>query len=242
MLYQKRRCAHIDMITSTTVQLAVAGMAAFAAAWWIDDRPVEWTPRIFATLGWSVLVLSIGATLVLYMLLRRGDASRVASLLYLVPPLTAVMAWIGFGETLAPFTIAGMFLTATGVRAGRRVRSTRAAPRPTVAEFGTMTPCGAGGRPHGFPGTGKIPNRDGCGPGRRRRSVDDRLTGNVVDALARAARSRSRSRRCTYSSPVVSSSRIMCRKNTIPGSSTCGFPAHTMGQSIHVGGYIAPMV
>ena len=115
MLYQKRRCAHIDMITSTTVQLAVAGAAAFAAAWWIDDRPVEWTLRIFATLGWSVLVLSIGATLVLYMLLRRGDASRVASLLYLVPPLTAVMAWIGFGETLAPFTIAGMLLTATGV-------------------------------------------------------------------------------------------------------------------------------
>ena len=115
MLYQKRRCAHIDMITSTTVQLAVAGVAAFAAAGWIDDRPVEWTLRIFATLGWSVLVLSIGATLVLYMLLRRGDASRVASLLYLVPPLTAVMAWIGFGETLAPLTIAGMVLTATGV-------------------------------------------------------------------------------------------------------------------------------
>ena len=115
MLYQKRRCAHIDMVTSTTVQLAVAGAAAFAAAWWIDDRPVEWTLRIFATLGWSVLVLSIGATLVLYMLLRRGDASRVASLLYLVPPLTAVMAWIGFGETLAPFTIAGMLLTAAGV-------------------------------------------------------------------------------------------------------------------------------
>ena len=115
MLYQKRRCAHIDMITSTTVQLAVAGVAAFAAAWWIDDRPVEWNLRIFAALGWSVLLLSIGATLVLYMLLRRGDASRVASLLYLVPPLTAVMAWIGFGETLAPFTVVGMVLTATGV-------------------------------------------------------------------------------------------------------------------------------
>ena len=115
MLYQKRRCAHIDLVTSTTVQLAFAGAAAFAVAWWIDDRPVEWTVPIFAVLGWSVLVLSIGATLVLYVLLRRGDASRVASLLYLVPPLTAVMAWIGFGETLAPFTIAGMFLTATGV-------------------------------------------------------------------------------------------------------------------------------
>ena len=115
MLYQKRRCAHIDLVTNTTVQLAFAGAAAFAVARWIDDRPVEWTVPIFAALGWSVLVLSIGATLVLYVLLRRGDASRVASLLYLVPPVTAVMAWIGFGETLAALTIAGMVLTATGV-------------------------------------------------------------------------------------------------------------------------------
>ena len=115
MLYQKRRCAHIDLVTSTTVQLAFAGAAAFAVAWWIDDRAVEWTVRIVATLGWSVLVLSIGATLVLYVLLRRGDASRVASLLYLVPPVTAMMAWIGFGETLAPLTIAGMVLAAAGV-------------------------------------------------------------------------------------------------------------------------------
>ena len=123
MLYQKRRCAHIDLVTSTTVQLSFAAVAAFTVAWWIGDRPVEWTARIVATLGWSVLVLSIGATIVLYMLLRRGDASRVASLLYLVPPLTAVMAWIGFGETLPPLTIAGMVLTATGVAlvAGRSV-------------------------------------------------------------------------------------------------------------------------
>ena len=137
MLYQKRRCAHIDLVTSTTVQLAFAGAAAFLVAWWIDDRPVEWTARIFATLGWSVLVLSIGATIVLYLLLRRGDASRVASLLYLVPPLTAVMAWLAFGETLAALTIAGMVLTATGValvggsgrHAPARTASGRAAPR-----------------------------------------------------------------------------------------------------------------
>ena len=51
----------------------------------------------------------------LYVLLRRGDAARVASLLYLVPPATAVMAWIGFGETLAPPAIAGMVLAAAGV-------------------------------------------------------------------------------------------------------------------------------
>lgn len=115
VLYQKRRCAHIDLVTGSAVQLAFAGAACLVAAWWIDDRPVEWTPRIFAVLGWSVFVLSIAATLLLYRLLRRGDASRVASLLYLVPPVTALMAWAAFGETLAPLTLAGMALTAVGV-------------------------------------------------------------------------------------------------------------------------------
>ena len=115
MLYQKRRCAHIDLVTGNAVQLAFAGAAALAVAWWMDDRPVEWTLQIFAALGWSVLVLSIAATLLLYRLLRRGDASRVASLLYLVPPVTALMAWAAFGETLAPLAIAGMALTAVGV-------------------------------------------------------------------------------------------------------------------------------
>ena len=128
MLYQKRRCAHIDLVTNTTVQLAFAGAAALAVAWWIDDRPIQWTVPIFAVLGWSVLVLSIGATLVLYVLLRRGDASRVASLLYLVPPATAVMAWIVYGETLTPLTIAGMVLTAMGVALVARPSASASAP------------------------------------------------------------------------------------------------------------------
>ena len=115
VIYQKRRCSHIDLVTGNAVQLAFAGLACLVVAWWLDDRPVEWTLRIFAVLGWSVLVLSIAATLLLYRLLRRGDASRVASLLYLVPPVTALMAWAAFGETLAPLTIAGMALATVGV-------------------------------------------------------------------------------------------------------------------------------
>ena len=115
VLYQKRHGAHVDLVTGSAVQLAFAGAAAFAVASWMDDRPMQWTMRIFATLGWSVLVLSIGATLLLYVLLRRGDASRVTSLLYLVPPVTALMAWAVFGEALSPLTLAGMALTAAGV-------------------------------------------------------------------------------------------------------------------------------
>ena len=115
VIYQKRLCAHIDLVTGSAVQLAFAGLACLVVAWWIDDRPVEWTLRIYAVLGWSVLVLSIAAVLLLYRLLRRGDASRVSSLLYLVPPVTALMAWVAFGETLAPLAIGGMALTVVGV-------------------------------------------------------------------------------------------------------------------------------
>ena len=115
VLYQKRRCAHIDLVTGSAVQLAFAGAACLAVAWWMDDRPVEWTLRIYAALGWSALVLSIAAVLLLYRLLRRGDASRVSSLLYLVPPVTALMAWVAFGEVLAPLALAGMALTVVGV-------------------------------------------------------------------------------------------------------------------------------
>ena len=115
VLYQKRLCAHIDLVTGNAVQLAAAGIACLAVAWWIDDRSVKWTVQIFAVLGWSVLVLSIVATLLLYRMLRRGDASRVASLLYLVPPVTALMAWAVFGETIGPLAISGMALTAVGV-------------------------------------------------------------------------------------------------------------------------------
>ena len=115
VLYQKRQCAHIDLVTGSTVQLACAGVACLVVAWWIDDRPVEWTPRIFAVLGWSVLVLSIAALLLLYRFLRRGDASRVSSLFYLVPPVTALMAWAVFREILAPLALAGMALTVVGV-------------------------------------------------------------------------------------------------------------------------------
>ena len=115
VLYQKRQCGHIDLVTGSAVQLAFAGLACLAVAWWIDDRPIEWTLRIFAVLGWSVLVLSIAAVLLLYRFLRRGDASRVSSLFYLVPPVTALMAWAVFRETLAPLALAGMALTAVGV-------------------------------------------------------------------------------------------------------------------------------
>ena len=76
-------------------------------------------------LGWSVLVLSVGAISLLYWLLRHGAAANVARLFYLVPPVTAVMAWLLFGETLDALAIAGMVLIAVGVAMARPARGER---------------------------------------------------------------------------------------------------------------------
>ena len=69
---------------------------------------------------WLVLVLSLGAMSLLYVLIRRGAAARVASLFFLVPPCTALMAWPLFGETLGPVALIGMAMTAVGVALASR--------------------------------------------------------------------------------------------------------------------------
>ena len=66
-------------------------------------------------LGWSVLALSIGAMFLLYALIRKNAATHVSSLMYLTPPVTALMAWLLFGETFGLAGAAGMLLAVTGV-------------------------------------------------------------------------------------------------------------------------------
>jgi drug/metabolite transporter (DMT)-like permease len=114
-LYQKRFCAGHDLRTGNLIQflsaLAACGLAAFA----FETRAVDWTPALIFALAWLVLVLSLGAITLLYLLLRRGAASRVASLFFLVPPVTALIAWPLFGERLGVLELLGMALTVAGV-------------------------------------------------------------------------------------------------------------------------------
>ncbi|MBK9117193.1 MAG: DMT family transporter [Betaproteobacteria bacterium] len=119
-LYQKRHCAHVDLISGAAVQYAVCAAVFAPLAWLVDARPVQWVPSFVFALSWSVLVLSVGAITLLYWLLRHGAAANVARLFYLVPPVTAVMAWLLFGETLDALAIAGMALICLGVALARR--------------------------------------------------------------------------------------------------------------------------
>ncbi len=127
-LYQKRFCTAQDLRSGNFVQFAAAAAACWAGALLVETRHIDWTPELVFALLWLVLVLSVGAITLLYLLLRRGAAAHVASLFFLVPPTTALIAWFLFGERLGPVEITGMLVAVAGVaiarqdQAGRRHR------------------------------------------------------------------------------------------------------------------------
>ena len=113
-LYQKRHVAPCDVRTAGAIQLTGALLVTlpFAA---FETEALRWNGELIGALAWSVLVLTLGGSSLLYLLIQRGAATKVTSLLFLVPPCTALMAWPLFGETLTPLAWAGMLLTAVGV-------------------------------------------------------------------------------------------------------------------------------
>jgi len=114
-LYQKRFCPTLDLRSGTAIQYLAAAAATGVAAMVLDAQAIQWTPHFVFALVWLSLVLSLGAITLLFLLIRRGAASRVASLFYLVPPTAAAYAWALFGETLGPAAIAGMIVIVAGV-------------------------------------------------------------------------------------------------------------------------------
>jgi drug/metabolite transporter (DMT)-like permease len=80
-----------------------------------ESCAIVWTHQIAIAYAWLILVLSLGAVSLLGWLIRRGEASQVASLFYLVPPTAALGGWALFGETLGPLAVAGMAVTVIGV-------------------------------------------------------------------------------------------------------------------------------
>lgn len=113
-LYQKRHVAPCDVRTANTIQLAAAFVVTLPLAL-LETEPIVLHPELIGAMAWSVLVLTLGGSSLLYLLIQRGAATRVASLMYLVPPCTAVLAWWLFDESLGPTVLAGIVLTALGV-------------------------------------------------------------------------------------------------------------------------------
>ncbi len=113
-LYQKRFVKAADVRSANAIQLGAALLVTLPLIWF-EAEPVQWTGAFLGALAWSVLALTLGGSSLLYMLIQRGAATAVTSLLYLVPPTTALMAWLLFGESITVVTVAGTALTALGV-------------------------------------------------------------------------------------------------------------------------------
>ncbi len=114
-LYQKKFCPNLDLRTGSAIQFGAAGIVVFIIASLTETMVVEWSGEFIFALGWMVLVMSLGAISLLFMLIRRGEATRVASLFYMVPPSTALLAWFLFDETLDATALGGMLVAVFGV-------------------------------------------------------------------------------------------------------------------------------
>ncbi|PCF97075.1 DMT family transporter [Vreelandella nigrificans] len=114
-LYQKRYCTSMPLLSGAVIQYIAAGALLGVGALLFETREVQWSTTFILTLGWLVLILSIAAILLLMALIKKGEASRVASLFYLVPPVTALQAWWLFDERLPLLGLAGMVVAIMGV-------------------------------------------------------------------------------------------------------------------------------
>ena len=113
-LYQKRYVTVCDVRTANTVQLFAALLVSLPLAM-AESEPVVLHLHMVGAMAWSVVGLTLGGSSLLYLLIQKGAATKVTSLLYLVPPCTALMAWALFGEPLTLSMMLGMGLTASGV-------------------------------------------------------------------------------------------------------------------------------
>ena len=113
-LYQKRFVAPCDVRTASVVQLGAALLVSLPVAW-LEPEPMQWNAQLAGAMAWSVLALTLGGSSLLYLLIQRGGAASVTSLMYLVPPCTALLAWLLFAESITAVTLAGTLLTAVGV-------------------------------------------------------------------------------------------------------------------------------
>ncbi len=114
-LYQKRFAGAIDLRVGSTIQFGAAAVMMWVFAFSAETMVVDWNQESILAMAWLVVALSFGAVTLLYVLIRRGAASKVASLFYLVPPVVAIETYFLFGETLTALALVGMAAVMLGV-------------------------------------------------------------------------------------------------------------------------------
>jgi drug/metabolite transporter (DMT)-like permease len=113
-LYQKQHVTATDVRTANVIQLGAALVLTLPFAM-LEAEAITWNASFVGAMAWAVLALTLGGSSLMFMLIQRGAATTVTSLLYLVPPTTALMAWVLFDEAITFVTLLGIALTAIGV-------------------------------------------------------------------------------------------------------------------------------
>ncbi|CAN5902906.1 DMT family transporter [soil metagenome] len=114
-LYQKKTCPSFDVRTGQVIQFLASLALTLPFALIFETQTILWTPQFFAAMAWSIFVLSGIGISVLFIMIRHGEATKVTSYMYLVPAVTAVMAWLMFGERFTLTAILGMLIALAGV-------------------------------------------------------------------------------------------------------------------------------
>jgi drug/metabolite transporter (DMT)-like permease len=114
-LYQKKYCPVFDLRAGSSIQFGVSAVLCFICMYYFETGVMVWNTSVVGALLWSIFPLSIGSISLLFMMIRKGAATKVTSLLYLTPPTTAIMAWLLFDEPFTALMAMGLGLTMTGV-------------------------------------------------------------------------------------------------------------------------------
>jgi drug/metabolite transporter (DMT)-like permease len=128
-LHQKKYCPKMDPRSGSAIQFLVAALLLAPLALIFEEGVIHWTPTFIASLAYVAVVLSLITMILLTLMIQRGEASRVTSLFFLVPPGAALLAYLVLDEPIGPVALAGMVVAALGValvmapdRAGRSVK------------------------------------------------------------------------------------------------------------------------
>ena len=130
-LYQKKYCPVFDLRAGSSIQFGVSAVLCFFCMYFFETGAMVWNASVIGALLWAIFPLSIGSISLLFMMIRKGAATKVTSLLYLTPPTTALMAWLMFSEPFNLMMAAGLGLTMTGVVL---VNARQSNTVPTIAE------------------------------------------------------------------------------------------------------------
>ena len=114
-LYQRHFCPYADLRSGVFIHFAATAVVLLPLGWAVEDFHIEWNWQIAATLAYQVVPASMGAYSVFHFLMRRGQATRVSSLLYLTPPVAALCEWLLFGNPPSALVLLGMTVACAGV-------------------------------------------------------------------------------------------------------------------------------